>query len=105
EAVAIGIALDSTYSYLEGMLSHSEWQKILNTLKTLGFELYVRELNEESDIEHPRCLFRGLNEFREHLGGELTLTLLQRIGKGIEVHTVKNSSYQQAISLLTNAKM
>ncbi|MEO0684400.1 MAG: 3-dehydroquinate synthase [Cyanobacteria bacterium J06649_11] len=105
EAVAIGIALDSTYSYLEGMLSHSEWQKILNTLKTLGFELYVRELNEDSDIEHPRCLFRGLNEFREHLGGELTLTLLQRIGKGIEVHTVKNSSYQQAISLLTNAKM
>ncbi|MDY6896560.1 MAG: 3-dehydroquinate synthase [Cyanobacteriota bacterium] len=105
EAVAIGMALDSTYSYLEGMLTHSEWQKILNTLKTLGFELYVPELNEESEIEHPRCLFRGLNEFREHLGGELTLTLLERIGQEIEVHTVKNSSYQQAITLLSNAKM
>lgn len=105
EAVAIGMALDSTYSYLEGMLTHSEWQQILNTLKTLGFNLYVPELNEESEIEHPRCLFRGLNEFREHLGGELTLTLLQRIGQEIEVHTVKNSSYQQAITLLSNAKM
>jgi len=105
EAVAIGMALDSTYSYLEGMLTHLEWQKILNTLKTLGFELYVPELNEESEIQHPRCLFRGLNEFREHLGGELTLTLLQRIGQEIEVHTVKNSSYQQAITLLSNAKM
>ena len=105
EAVAIGMALDSTYSYLEGMLTHAEWQQILNTLKTLGFELYVRELNEESEIEHPRCLFRGLNEFREHLGGELTLTLLQRIGEEIEVHAVKNSSYQQAITLLSNAKM
>jgi 3-dehydroquinate synthase len=105
EAVAIGIALDSTYSYLEGMLTHSEWQKILNTLKTLGFELYVRELTEESQIEHPRCLFKGLNEFREHLGGELTLTLLQRIGEEIEVHAVKISSYQQAISLLSNAKI
>ena len=105
EAVAIGMALDSTYSYLEGMLTHSEWHKILNTLKTLGFELYVPELNEESEIQHPRCLFRGLNEFREHLGGELTLTLLQRIGQEIEVHTVKNSSYQQAITLLSGAKM
>lgn len=105
EAVAIGMALDSTYSYLEGMLTHAEWQQILNTLKTLGFELYVPELNEQSAIEHPRCLFRGLNEFREHLGGELTLTLLQRIGEEIEVHAVKNSSYQQAIMLLSNAKM
>ena len=105
EAVAIGIALDSTYSYLQGMLPHSDWQKILNTLKTLGFDLYVPELTEESEIEHPRCLFRGLNEFREHLGGELTLTLLQRIGKEIEVHVAETSLYQQAISLLSNAKI
>ncbi|MEA5594961.1 3-dehydroquinate synthase [Rivularia sp. UHCC 0363] len=105
EAVAIGIALDSTYSYLQGMLPHAEWQKILNTLRTLGFELYIPELTEESQIEHPRCLFRGLNEFREHLGGELTLTLLQRIGQEIEVHTVKISLYQQAISLLSDAKI
>lgn len=105
EAVAIGIALDSTYSYLEGMLTHSDWQQILNTLKTLGFELYVPELTEESDMEHPRCLFRGLNEFREHLGGELTLTLLQRIGEEIEVHAVKNSSYKQAIRLLSSARI
>ncbi|MEB3218635.1 MAG: 3-dehydroquinate synthase [Nostocales cyanobacterium 94392] len=105
EAVAIGIALDSTYSYLQGMLPHSDWQKILNTLKTLGFDLYVPELTEESEIEHPRCLFRGLNEFREHLGGELTLTLLQRIGEEIEVHVAETSLYQQAISLLSNAKI
>jgi len=105
EAVAIGIALDSTYSYLQGMLPHSELSRILNTLRTLGFDLYVPEMTEESDIEHPRCLFRGLNEFREHLGGELTLTLLQRIGKEIEVHNVKTSLYQQAISLLSDAKI
>ncbi len=105
EAVAIGIALDSTYSYIEGTLPHSDWQKILNTLKTLGFELHVPELTESTEIEHPRCLFRGLKEFQEHLGGELTLTLLQRIGEEIEVHAVKTSSYQQAITLLSNAKI
>jgi len=98
EAVAIGIALDSTYSHLLGMLCLSEWKKILNTLNALGFTLYVPELAEQSSHqEHPRCLFRGLAEFREHLGGKLTLTLLRAIGKGIEVHQVDLSLYKQAI--------
>jgi 3-dehydroquinate synthase len=98
EAVAIGIALDSTYSYLLGMLCLSDLQKILNTLNALGFTLYVPELAEQlSHPEHPDCLFRGLTEFREHLGGKLTLTLLQGIGKGVEVHEVDLSLYKQAI--------
>jgi len=101
EAVAIGIALDSTYSYLLGLLDYSEWQQILNTLLALGFTLYVPELAEKlSQLEHPHCLFRGLTEFREHLGGKLTLMLLQRIGKGIEVHEVDLFLYREAISLL-----
>ncbi|AUB34940.1 aroB, 3-dehydroquinate synthase [Nostoc flagelliforme CCNUN1] len=101
EAVAIGIALDSTYSYLVGLLDCSQWQRILSTLSALGFTLYVPELVEKlSQLEHPNCLFRGLTEFREHLGGELTLMLLQRIGKGIEVHEVDLLLYRQAISLL-----
>lgn len=102
EAVAIGIALDSTYSYLLGMLSHLEWRRIITTLSALGFTLYVPELAEQlSQLEHPRCLFRGLSEFREHLGGELTITLLQSIGKGIEVHEADLSLYTQAIKLLS----
>lgn len=101
EAVAIGIALDSTYSYLLGLLDCSEWQRILNTLSALGFMLYVPELGEKlSQLEDPDCLFRGLTEFREHLGGELTLMLLQGIGKGIEVHEVNLLLYGEAISLL-----
>ena len=103
EAVAIGIALDSTYSYLLGLISRLEWRQILDTLSELGFTLYVPELAEQlSELEHPRSLFRGLNEFREHLGGELTLTLLQSLGKGLEVHEVNLSLYRQAISLLAD---
>ncbi|WP_107806641.1 3-dehydroquinate synthase [Nodularia spumigena] len=98
EAVAIGIALDCTYSYLLGMLCLSDLQKILNTLDSLGFTLYVPEIAKQlSHPEHPDCLFRGLTEFREHLGGKLTLTLLQGIGKGVEVHEVDLSLYKQAI--------
>jgi 3-dehydroquinate synthase len=102
EAVAIGIALDSTYSYMLNMLSRLEWKTIINTLKALGFKLYVPELAEHlNEMEHPRCLFRGLSEFREHLGGELTLTLLQGIGKGVEVHEVDFSLYREAIQILS----
>jgi 3-dehydroquinate synthase len=105
EAVAIGIALDSTYSYRLGMLAQAEWQQILNTFITLGFTLFIPELAEQTqNFSHPRYLFRGLTEFQEHLGGELTLTLLQRIGKGIEVHEVDLVKYRQAIKQLSTVQ-
>lgn len=101
EAVAIGVALDTTYSYLTGRLLRSEWQRVLDTLKKLGFSLYVSALSEQlHQPEHPYCLFRGLTEFREHLGGKLTITLLEGIGQGIEVHQVDLSLYKDAISML-----
>jgi 3-dehydroquinate synthase len=99
EAVAIGIALDSTYAHLAGLLPTADWTRILNTLLSLGFDLYVPELDAFSDEpEHPQSVFRGLTEFREHLGGELTLMLLTSIGSGVEVHQVEVSVYQQAIA-------
>ncbi|WGV26746.1 3-dehydroquinate synthase [Halotia branconii] len=94
EAVAIGIALDSTYSYLLGLLDGSEWRQILHTLSVLGFTLYLPELADFQKV------FEGLSEFQEHLGGELTLTLLEGVGKGVEVHEVDLSLYGEAILLL-----
>ncbi len=103
EAVAIGMALDSTYAYLAGSLPQADWQAIIQVLKTLGFALWVPELSMFADQpEHPQSVFRGLQEFREHLGGELTLMLLDEIGYGYEVHAVDISLYQQAIALLQN---
>jgi 3-dehydroquinate synthase len=101
EAVAIGIALDTTYSYLTGQLLQSEWKSVLDTLKKLGFTLYISQLAEQLDrLDHPHCIFRGLIEFREHLGGKLTITLLEGIGQGMEVNQVDLSLYKDAISLL-----
>ncbi|GFE67837.1 3-dehydroquinate synthase [Chroococcus sp. FPU101] len=102
EAVAIGIALESTYSYLARKISYSQWQKIINTLKNIGFSLFVPELINH-DLNPARCLFQGLAQFREHLGGELTITVLEKIGKGIEIHEVDLSLYKQAIALLQEA--
>ena len=97
EAVAIGIALDCTYSYLLGLLPYSQWQQILSTLTGLGFDLYVPELEWQ---ETPNSLFEGIEEFREHLGGKLTLMLLPEIGRGMEVHQVDLGLYEEAIAIL-----
>ncbi len=101
EAVAIGIALDSTYAYFAGLFPAEDWRRILNTLQSLGFALYVPELGAFSEQpEHSQSVFRGLTEFREHLGGELTLMLLAGIGTGVEVHQINLELYQQAIAYL-----
>jgi 3-dehydroquinate synthase len=87
EAVAIGIALDATYSHLVGMLSQPEWSRIIGVLLELGFSLYVPELECSGDTED-YALLDGLIEFREHLGGQLTIMLLEGIGRGVEVHNM-----------------
>ena len=101
EAVAIGMALDCTYSYLTGMLTKAAWSQIIITLKQLGFELYAPELAVNmAEVEAQDSIFSGLNEFREHLGGELAIMLLEKIGQGVEVNQVKIPIYCQAILML-----
>jgi 3-dehydroquinate synthase len=42
-------------------------------------------------------LFEGLEEFRQHLGGRLTLTMVPRLGTAIDVHEVDRSRMMIAI--------
>lgn len=85
EAVAIGIALDTVYSFLSKRLDKASMKRILQLIQTLGFHL-TDTLLEVTDEKSP--LLDGLNEFREHLGGRLTIMLLKRIGEGEEVHEI-----------------
>ncbi len=85
EAVAIGIALDVVYSHVCGLLDEASASRILNLLKRLGFHLFASELLDTDAANH-LMLLSGLEEFREHLGGELTITLLKAIGESVEVH-------------------
>ncbi len=93
EAVAMGIALDSTYSYLSGKLKKPDLERILNLLETLGFSLIHPEM-EVNGEKSP--LLEGLNEFREHLGGQLTITLLRGIGQSEEVHEMDTELLRKA---------
>jgi len=85
EAVAIGIALDTIYSRKMGYLDAASTERALRLLELLGFELYANELLH-ADSGNSLIVLEGLEEFREHLGGALAITLLKRIGQGFEVH-------------------
>jgi 3-dehydroquinate synthase len=99
EAVAIGIALDSVYSHLSGRLSEDALDQILELNKALGLGI-THPLLEVSDAKSP--LLQGLEEFREHLGGKLTITLLNGIGKGEEVHEMDSDLIRKASQWLKN---
>jgi 3-dehydroquinate synthase len=45
-------------------------------------------------------VLRGLREFREHLGGELTVTMLSAIGTGVDVHEITEAKVLEAIDWL-----
>jgi 3-dehydroquinate synthase len=103
EAVAIGIALDTTYSYLAGFLPEDEWQRVIGLLAAIGFALYVPQLSEHlAQPNDPRCILHGLAEFREHLGGELTIMLLEAVGRSFEVHNVDFEIVKRSIRLIEN---
>lgn len=101
EAVAIGIALDTVYSHLSGRLTRAAMDQILQVIETLGLPI-THPLLEVTGAGSP--LLKGLEEFREHLGGKLTITLLKGIGQGEEVHEMDGALIQQASEWLKNKK-
>ena len=99
EAVAIGIALDSTYSRLIGRLDDADWLRVVGVFEALGLPIWTPYLETAGPDGRP-ALLTGLQEFREHLGGRLTIMLLERIGSGFEVHDVDEAVLMEALDLL-----
>ena len=97
EAVAIGLAIDTVYSCMQHDLPADEMHAVLKCLGDLGF-----------DLNHPMLdnfgrLFAGLEEFRQHLGGRLTLTMLRGIGDPIDVHDVDRPVMELAVRRLMSS--
>jgi 3-dehydroquinate synthase len=99
EAVAVGIALDVIYSRRMGFLDARSAQRILGLIDALGFDLFANELLNV-DSEGDLMVLKGLEEFREHLGGRLTITLLKEIGEGFEVHEINDAVVVESIQEL-----
>jgi len=105
EAVAIGIALDSSYAYRRGFLAEQDWRRILDLLVAVGFDLWAPELSQ--DLENPDadgCVLHGLEEFREHLGGDLTIMMLRGIGQPFDVHEIDRDAMIRSIELVATAQ-
>jgi 3-dehydroquinate synthase len=95
EAVAMGVAVDTVYSSLRYGLPTAEADAVLDCLRDLGLGLTHPLLLDT------RTLFRGLEEFRQHLGGRLTLTMLEGIGRPIEVHEIDRRLMRTALETVT----
>jgi 3-dehydroquinate synthase len=95
EAVSIGVALDTLYSHLVLGLDRQDAMMAVQALLDLGLPIHHSML--ESDV-----VFDGLEEFRQHLGGRLTLTMVKSIGQSVSVHEVDRMAMTDAIALLRN---
>lgn len=98
-AVAIGIALDSYYAWRVGLLTESEFTRIVEAFQASGLPIWDRCLEEKAE-SGGLLVIEGLEEFREHLGGQLTVTLPDGIGQGVEVHEIDRAILEEGVSYL-----
>jgi 3-dehydroquinate synthase len=96
EAVAIGVAIDTVYSSLVHGLCAADAQRVLACLTSLGFKL------DHPLLADPQTLYTGMEEFRQHLGGRLTLTMLRGVGQPLDVHEVNLPKMGEAIRHVRN---
>lgn len=98
EAVSIGVAVDVAYSHLQLGLPREVVNQTLDTL--LGLGLPISHACLQGDV-----IFDGLEEFRQHLGGDLTITLLKDVGRPIDVHSIDRTTMQKAIAMVAEHAM
>lgn len=96
--VAIGIAIDSAYAMLENRISRDELTSITNAMRACGLPTRS-ELLQRLDSNGEPDVLKGLEQFREHLGGELCITLPNPIGSKIEVHQMNPTLLKEAIRM------
>ncbi len=99
EAVAIGMVLDALYAVQLGWLSQSEALRLIQLIRQLGFSLWQPEL-AATDPEGMPLIFTGLEEFRQHLGGELSIPLLTHLGGYQNVSEIQLPLMQKALEQL-----
>jgi 3-dehydroquinate synthase len=99
EAVAIGVLLDSRYSVEAGLLDEPALARIERLLGTLGLPRWHAALDARTPGGRLAVL-TGLDDFREHLGGDLTITLLRGVGEALEVHEVSEPLVARAVAWL-----
>ncbi len=99
QAVSIGLALDTCYAHREGLVSRAERDALLRLLESLGLPTWDPVLELADGTGYPVVL-KGIEVFREHLGGQLSITLPDGIGRKREVHTVDMAVMRECMDWL-----
>lgn len=99
EAVSVGVALDTLYASRQGWLTAEESERVLAVLQGLLLPVWHESLDLR-DAGGRREVFNGLEEFREHLGGRLTVLMLKGLGKGFDVHELDESCLDECMEEL-----
>ena len=95
DAVSVGLAIDVLYSVEQLGLDVESANRIIKCLKTMGLPIWDPILDS-----HRSQLLGGLEEFRQHLGGRLTVTMLEAIGRSVNVHEIDHDAMDRAIAKL-----
>ena len=99
EAVAMGLALDSFAAVKLGLITEEVCSDIIETLQDCGFEIWHPDL-EKRDASGQLLIIKGLREFQEHLGGELTLAMPTKIGKIKDIHEMPEVVVEESLDQL-----
>lgn len=102
-AVSIGMAIDTTYAMLQRLITPEEREAVIQGLKACDLPVWS-PLLERLDGSGELDVFEGLEQFREHLGGKLCVTLPAPLGKGCEVHRMNRTILKRAIAMLRSAE-
>ncbi len=99
EAVAIGMAIDTRYSLDTNRITKSDYERVISLIGGLGFKL-SHPIMKQRDKSGSLTLLDGIDEFREHLGGESSITVLDSIGSSTEIHDVCKNTMERTITSL-----
>ena len=96
EAVAIGIALDLGIARNRGLISPQDHTAVVNALRATGLPVWHPALGHR-EKDGTMSIYRGLEEFREHLGGELTLVMPKELGNSCQIHDLSYGEIERAV--------
>ena len=100
EAVAIGLALDLYCASQMGYITDAERDRVCTAMEACGLRLYHPTLSKASGPSGTLQIVAGLEEFRQHLGGRLTLTMPDGLGKKKDIHDLPNALVEAAVKWL-----
>jgi 3-dehydroquinate synthase len=96
EAVAIGLGLDLIIARNRGLISQEEYKLVSQALLDCGFSLWHPMLAERESSGR-LCIYNGLEEFRQHLGGALTLVMPNHLGGQCQINQISYNEVEQAV--------